>query len=226
LFKGALEDHSKKLDNHLSTVAQDLSSVHDATTERLSEQTKQLSAGLVTASGEARDSLTTKCNTLRGSVDTMMGSFNDRLEDKLKTTQTLRETLDTEKASIFEDIRKELSEIRDGFEKRLHALMAEAVERVASVSNEAESDISEAFKRCDAQLRAECVKAKSETEQAVTEFLRLLAEQRKNALDQIAKSAGATVDDAEKDNKGTESTRPGRRTRRKDETAADSGDSI
>jgi hypothetical protein len=211
IFKSATEEHGKRLDSHLSAVAQDLSSVHDGTTVRLSQQTKQLSAALVTASGEARESLTTRCTHLRKQVDSMMDSFHTRLEEKLKNTQILKETLDTEKASIFEDIRKELSEILEGFEKRLHSLMAEAVERVSSVSADAEHDISEAFNRCDLQLRSECDAAKAETEEAVTEFLRLLSEQRKSALEQIAKSAGATLEEAEPEPKPTERLRPGRR---------------
>lgn len=188
-FKNVVEEHSKKLDNNLSTVAQDLSSVHDATTERLSEQTKQLSAGLVTASGEARDALSTKCSDLRVKVDEMLQSFNTRLEDKLKNTQALRETLESEKQSIFEEIHKELTDIRESFEKRLAQLMKEGLERVIAVTNDAENEISDKFQRADQEISREGLAAKTEIDQAVSEFITLLSEQRKNALDQIARAA-------------------------------------
>jgi hypothetical protein len=191
VFKKVVEEHSKKLDNNLSTVAQDLSSVHDATTERLSEQTKQLSAGLVTASGEARDALSTKCSDLREKVDEMLQSFSTRLEEKLKNTHALRETLELEKQSIFEEIHKELTDIREGFEKRLAQLMKEGLERVTAVTEDAENEISDKFQRGDQEIRREGLAAKAEIEQAVSEFVTLLSEQRKNALEQIAKAAGA-----------------------------------
>jgi hypothetical protein len=191
VYKKVVEEHSKKLDNNLSTVAQDLSSVHDATTERLSEQTKQLSAGLVTASGEARDALSTKCTDLREKVDEMLQSFTTRLEDKLQNTHNLRETLELEKQSIFEEIHKELTDIREGFEKRLAQLMKEGLERVTAVTDDAENEISDKFQRADQEIRREGLAAKTEIEQAISEFVTLLSEQRKNALEQIAKAAGA-----------------------------------
>jgi len=191
IFKTVVEEHSKKLDNNLSTVAQDLSSVHDATTEKLSEQTKQLSAGLVTASGEARDALTTKCSELREQVDTMMESFNTRLEEKLHTTHALRGTLESEKQGIFEEIHKELQEIREGFEKRLTQLMKDGLDRVTTVTNEAENEIEVSFHKANTEISREGMAAKIEIDQAISEFITLLSEQRKNALDQIAKAAGS-----------------------------------
>ncbi|MGH9553631.1 MAG: hypothetical protein ACRD3W_29890, partial [Terriglobales bacterium] len=224
LFRTTVDEHSKKLDSNLSTVAQDLSSVHDSTTERLSEQTKQLSAGLVTASGEARDTLSTKCANLRTEVDSLMELFRTRLDEKLKNTQVLRETLQSEKQTIFEEIRKELSEVREGFEKRLNKLMSEGIERVTSVTNEAESEINDAYKRCESQIKSDSTAAKGEIEQAVSEFLTLLAEQRTNALQEISKSAGggeAEPPAPDKETKSAEVVKPTRRTPRKREESPD-----
>ena len=59
-FKTTMETHSRSLDTNLNSIAQDLSGVHDETTKHLSEQTRELTGSLLTASGEARTNLRTQ----------------------------------------------------------------------------------------------------------------------------------------------------------------------
>lgn len=194
MFQNVLEEHSTKLDNSLGAAAQDLSSVHDATTERLTEQTKQLSDSFVNASSDARDALTNKCTKLRDQIETSMQKFNVRLDEKLQSNKDMRSSLETEKKDIFEYVRTELEEMRDSFEVRLQSLMNDALARISNLALEAERDISEVYSKCDGELKRDGISSKSEVDAAVAEFLQLLFEQRNNALDLIARSAGGGAD--------------------------------
>ncbi len=191
-FKTTMETHSQSLDGSLTSIAQDLSSVHDATTRKLSEQTREMTASLLTASGDARTNLGTKCSTLREQVDERLQSFLSRLTDKVSTSAILKDALETEKTNIYQNIRSELAEIRSGFETRMSGLMAAAVKRVNAIAEEAEREISTAQHGCQNQLRADSVSSKNEIDEAISNFLELLSAQRNIALEEISKSAAGS----------------------------------
>ncbi len=196
LYQNLLDEHSKQLDNNLNSVAQDLSSVHDSTTERLTEQTRELSESFVTASGEARILLTDRCTKLRTQFETLSQKFGSRLEEKMENSKNLRSALETEKTGIFEQVRKDLEEIRDSFESRLKALLAESTAKVSNIAAETEKEITDVYKRCDDEIKHDGTASKAQIDKSIAEFVRLLAEHRANALDLIAKSAGSVGDSA------------------------------
>lgn len=189
-FKAAQEQHSRNLDTSLTSMAHDLSSVHDETTTKLNDQTKDLSNSLISASGVARDDLGTKCGDLRQTVDRSLSAFRTKMEDKLKGTTTMKETLENEKRSIFESIHKELTDIWESFEKRMTALMTESVSRVNNVTSEAEKEILYAHNNCQSKLRTDGTACKDQIEEAINKFLTQLAQQKNAALEEISKSAG------------------------------------
>jgi hypothetical protein len=191
-FKSTMETHSQSLDGSLTSIAQDLSSVHDATTKKLSEQTREMTASLLTASGDARTNLGTKCSTLREQVDEHLQTFLARLTDKMSTSAVLKEALETEKTNIYQNVRSELAEVRSGFEKRMGALMVDAVKRVNAITEEAEREIGTAQHGCQNQLRTDSLSSKNEIDEAISNFLELLSAQRNIALEEITKSAAGS----------------------------------
>jgi hypothetical protein len=197
-FKTTIETHRNTLDGSLTTIAQDLSSVHDATTKKLSEQTRDMTASLLTSSGDARTNLGAKCGTLREQVDERLQSFLSRLTDKVSTSATLKEALETEKTTIYQNVRNDLAEIRSGFEKRMSTLMADAVKRVNAVTEDAERDITAVQHVCQNQLRVDSMNGKTEIDEAIATFLELLSAQRNLALEEITKSASGASAQAER----------------------------
>lgn len=196
-FKTTMEAHRNTLDESLTNIAQDLSSVHDSTTKRLSEQTREMTASLLTASGDARTNLGTKCAALREQVDERLQSFLSRCTDKVSTSAILKESLETEKNTIYQSVRNDLAEIRTGFEKRMNALMVDAVKRVNAVTEEAERDITAVQHVCQNQLRVDSMSSKNEIDAAISNFLELLSTQRNLALEEITKSASGSSAQAE-----------------------------
>jgi hypothetical protein len=86
--------------------------------------------------------------------------------------------------------------------------MNEAVERVEGVAREAENDIQEAHQRCEANLINDGATARNEIEQSVSDFLQTLSEQRKNALELIAKSASGTSEPGGERRRSPQAIRP------------------
>jgi F0F1-type ATP synthase membrane subunit b/b' len=192
-FNHELQEHTNKLDTSLNVVAQDLSTMHDTTTNKLTEQTQQLSAALVMASGEARDVLTNNCQDLREKVDKMMMEFKLRMDARIDASVSMKEGLEEKKNEIFDDLKKELTEIRNGFGERLNSLAKEATGKVDSVGTEAESEIKSVHQRCLSELKGAGSHAKNQVDGVVGKFVELIAEHRMRALAEIAKSAGVDV---------------------------------
>jgi F0F1-type ATP synthase membrane subunit b/b' len=192
-FNHELQEHTNKLDTSLNVVAQDLSTMHDTTTNKLTEQTQQLSAALVTASGEARDVLTNNCQELREKVDKMMMEFKVRMDGRIDASVSMKEGLEEKKNEIFDDLKKELTEIRNGFSDRLNSLSTEAIDKVDSVGAEAEKEIKTVHQRCLSELKGAGSHAKNQVDGVVGKFVDLIAEHRMRALAEIAKSAGVDV---------------------------------
>lgn len=188
-FKTTMENHHNTLDSSLTSIAQDLSSVHDSTTKKLSEQTKEMSASLLAASGDARSNLSNKCATLRETVDERLQSFLSRLTDKVSTSAVLKDSLESEKNAIYQNVRNDIGEIRDGFERRMTNLMEDAVKRINSITEEAERDIGAVQHVCQNQLRTDASTSRNEIDEAISNFLEKLSTQRNLALEEITKSA-------------------------------------
>ncbi len=199
-FNHELQEHSNKLDMSLNSVAQDLSTMHDTTTNKLTEQTQQLSSALIIASGEARDALTTNCQELREKVDKMMAEFKVRLDTRIDGAVSMKEGLEEKKNEIYGDLKRDLTEIRTSFSDRLNKLATEATEKVESVGSEAESEIKNVHQRCLTELKGAGSHAKNQVDGVVNKFVALVAEHRLRALQEIAKSAGVDINSVDSAN--------------------------
>lgn len=215
-FQSTLDEHAQVLNQVLSNITEELGRVHDGTTMQLTEQTRELSTNLIVASGEAQEALKVRCRNMRLEVDKTMEDFTQRLDDRLKQTVSAKENLDAEKNSIFESIHQELAKIRDEYEKRLSELKEESMSRVVTIIRDTESDIMSARDRCGEKMTADAAHVKSELERAISQFLDLLAQKKKDALDEIAKAADNQEQTPEQ--KAAEAQRLRRSRLRKDET--------
>jgi hypothetical protein len=189
-FKKLSEQHRQKLDGDLAVVADDLSRLHDTTTEKLGENTEQLGESLLGASAQAQETLKGRCDDMKEKVDASMAEFTRRLQERIKTSTDLKSLLESDRDEIVGGIRVELAHIRDAFEKKVVSLIAVSSERVKNIAGEAEREIHAAQKSCDEQLTAEGLATKTEIDSEVTKFIDGLGRHRVSALDEITKAAG------------------------------------
>lgn len=189
LFQQTLDEHTHSLNQHLSNMTEDLGRVHDGTTSQLTEQTREHSTNLIVASGEAQEALKVRCKTMRTQVDTTMDSFTQRLDERLKQVLVGRDNLEQEKAKIFQSIREELTRIRDEYETRLNTLKSESMTKVNTIVQDTEQEITSARERCESKMASDAAHVKSELERAISQFLDLLSQRKKEALAEIAQAA-------------------------------------
>lgn len=215
-FEQTVEQHNTTLRDTLTRVTEELGRIHEGTTGKLTEQTRELSSSLVVASGEAQESLRTRCKSIRGQVDSTMETFTQRIDQRLQQAVSAKENLEAEKNSIFQSIRQELANIRDSYESRLQSLKVEALQRVQSIVLETEREIVSSRERCESKMLSDCQHVKNELERAITQFLDLLGQRRKDALDEIARAAD-DQSDASQSQKPQEPPRQRKVKRAKDE---------
>jgi hypothetical protein len=187
-FHKMSESHKRKLDGDLASIADELSIVHDATTERLSECTEKLVGSLADAASQAQEALKDRCLDLKTKIKSEMDSFNGRLDERIKVGTSLKRTLEADKDRVVDSLQSEINEIRGSFEEKISRLMQEAGMRVQSISSDAERDILSAQKHCDQSLFANSQEAKNEMEEQVEKFLQLVATHRAAAIEDIRKS--------------------------------------
>ncbi len=189
-FEGTSAEHAETLKQSLITVTEGLGRTHDANTQRLNEETRELSTALVVASGEAQEALKLKCEQIGTQVDGQMQEFSKRLDEKMKQTLTSREQLETEKESIFAAIQSELNTIRDTFEGKLTTLKDESLTRVQTIVTDTESELVTMGETLKTKMTADAQAVADELQRSIGNFLTQLAQYKKNALDEIEVAAG------------------------------------
>jgi gas vesicle protein len=190
-YKKETNAHTTRLDRSLNDQAQELSGVHDSTTNELGSRTKELSKSLLTSSGEVREALTKKVVELNEKIDKMMSQFNDKVQKLTSGSIDLRQGLEKEKSEIFTSLKEELSNIRSGFESRLTKLLKDGLDKIDKAENEAKIDIEKTQKKCLTELDKTTQSVKGTFENTVSEFLDKIAVERDKALREIETSAGS-----------------------------------
>lgn len=189
-FEKISAEHAETLKQSLITITEGLGRTHDANTQRLNEETRELSTALVVASGEAQEALKVKCEQIRTQVDGQMQEFARRLDDKMKQTMTAREQLETEKDSIFATIQSELNTIRDTFEGKLTNLKDESLMKVQTIVADTEREVVTMGETLKTKMTADAQAVADELQRSIGNFLTQLAQYKKNALDEIEVAAG------------------------------------
>jgi len=189
-FERTSAEHAEILRQSLITVTEGLGRTHETNTQRLNEETRELSTALVVASGEAQEALKSKCEEIRTQTDTQMQQFSQRLDEKMKQTMTSREQLESEKDTIFATIQSELNTIRDTFEGKLTNLKDDSLNRVQTIVVETEKDVVTMCETLKTKMTADAQAVADELQRSISNFLTELAAQKKNALDEIEVAAG------------------------------------
>ncbi len=189
-FEKTTSEHAETLRQSLITITEGLGRTHDANTQRLNEETRELSTALVVASGEAQEALKIKCDQIRTQTDSQMQQFSHRLDEKMKQTMTSRQQLESEKDSIFATIQNELNTIRDTFEGKLIALKDESLTRVQGLVTDTEKEIITMCESLKTKMTADAQAVADGLQRSIGNFLTELATHKKNALEEIETAAG------------------------------------
>lgn len=191
-FSTSLEDQSRTLDNSLNATANDLSALHEATTDKLTQLTNDLKSNLSATSEKTQTNLNERCSELESYVDSLLQAFSQRLEVRLNESVSLKQNLEHEKDDIFGGILNDLKKTKEGFEKQLRIIASEAVAKLNKSADNAEKEITDIQTKSQMQLHKEFDSAQADIEHTLKELLDCAAQQRNNALAEITKAVSST----------------------------------
>lgn len=191
-FFGKLtSEHEAELESEFEKVNKEIEQANKTATTDLKQKTQDYSSSLLTAATSSLESLKAACNDSIKNADTMHNDFLNRIEERVKTTRSTRDQLETTKSDTIKEICDELAAMRQGFEKNLDKLTKEAGESVQTVASEVEKEIRTAHTRCLNKIAEDGQSALDEINEETTRVLTMIEEHKRTALDEIAQAAGS-----------------------------------
>jgi DNA anti-recombination protein RmuC len=131
-----------------------------------------------------------KCDEVKEAIGADMEGFKERITNQLADSELVKRELEEAKARVIGEIRSELVTIRSDFEGQLRRLMDEAVGSLTRLGMEVDSEMEGAYERSLSKIGADSLAAKTEISEATNKLLKLIADQKTQALKEIAKAAG------------------------------------
>ena len=110
--------HFKNADDRLSQFADELSALHDTTTEQLIAVTDELSDDLNNRSKQLQEGLGDRCNDVINRVNNLFSSFQEKLNERLQFSRGQKQALETDKHKILLAVQNELFSIQKSFAKK------------------------------------------------------------------------------------------------------------
>ena len=188
-YNGLAGNYLQNADSRLSDFADELSTLHDTTTEQLEKEADQFSSQLLAGSAKVQEGLQTRCDE---AVKTANGSFNAfklRLEERLQLSRGQKQALEKDKNRILVAVQNELLSIQDSFSKKILALLSEAKLGLDEETESVEKKITAAVETCNEQVSASATSIQKQINNDVEKFLQLLSSHHNAALSEISASA-------------------------------------
>ncbi len=180
-------------DTRFSDFADELSTLHDTTTEELAKETDRSSAQLLSTYTKVQEELRSRCDQ---SVKTTSGSFEAfkvRLDERLQKTRGQKQALEEDKNRIVIAIQNELVSIQDAFSKKIAALLAETKKGLVEMTESVEKKIAVAVDTCNQKVSASATSIQKQIENDVEKLLQALSTFRQDALAEISTAAHSNL---------------------------------
>jgi hypothetical protein len=190
-FGKLISEHENELSLELEKVSKEITQSNAASTANLKQKTQDYSSSLLTAATSALESLKTSCHETIKNADNMHNDFLNRIDERVKSSKSTREQLESTKTETIKEICDELAAMRKSFEQNLDRLTRDAGESVQTVATEVEKEIRTAHARCLNKLADDGQSAIDEINKESLRVLALIEEHKRTALDDIGQAAGA-----------------------------------
>lgn len=190
VFTAASDANKMGLQDNFAGVCEGIEAHAVETAASLKEETKAATTKLTKASMASNLALKRKCDEVKEAVAADMESFKERIDTQLAESELVKRELEEAKARVIGEIRSELVNIRSTFEEHLQSLMRDAVASLTNLGREVDGEMEGAYERSLSKIGADSLAAKTEIAEATNKLLKLIAEQKAQALKEIAKAAG------------------------------------
>ncbi len=181
--------HFQNADNRLSNCADELSILHDSTTEQLIELTEEFSADLLLQSTQVQDGLRTRCENEVTRVGDTFGAFKGRLDERLQYSRGQKQALETDKNKLLVAVQNELLSIQKAFAKKIALVLDQSKSELTDVATVVEGQIASAVESFSGQMNVSAQSIQKQIEDEVTRFLEELSNARRDAIAEITSTA-------------------------------------
>ena len=194
IYAELTEAYFKTMDEGLSSFADELSVLHDDTTERLSKSSEDLANELLSDFTKAQGGLRDACETASNKVAGDFSSFKGRIEIRLQSSRGQKQTLEDDKNRILIAIKNELIAIQDAFYKKITELIEQGKLELADMTKVVDEKIGKAVEKCSEEIGNRAGAIQKQIEDDVRKFVQEILIFRKAAIAEITASAqGSTA---------------------------------
>lgn len=190
IFAAASQSNKEGIKERSSGNSEKVETHGKDTAKQLRDEVSELASRLADNSVLSNDALKGRCDEVRDKSHAEMKAFIARMTENVNESEETRKQLAEAKSRVIGEIRSDLIDIKDGFEKNLKEMMKEAMTDLESVQNEVVDDMSSAFERSLQKINSDSQSARGEIEEAVNRLLAMISQQKEQALKEIAKAAG------------------------------------
>lgn len=181
--------HFQNADNRLSKFADELSALHDTTTEQLVSMTEDLANDLLTRSTQVQDNLHSRCDDVVKRVDTLFNAFQEKLNSRLQFSRGQKQALESDKNRILSAVQNELLSIQKSFAKKIAGMLDQSKSELTDMTKSVEGQIMNATESLTDQMNDSAKSIQKQIESEVAKFLKELSATRNAAIDEISTAA-------------------------------------
>ncbi len=181
--------HYQNADLRLSNCADELSALHDTTTEESINLTEQLSADLLSRSTQVQKGLQTRCDDVVKQVESSFKGFKTKLDDRLQYSRGQKQALEADKNKLLISVQSELVSIQKAFAKKIASVLDQSKTDLADVTTSIEKQMVVAIESFDLQMLSSAQGIQKQINDEVEKFLQELSCARGDAINEIANAA-------------------------------------
>ncbi len=181
--------HFQNADNRLSKFADELSTLHETTTEKLITTTDELSDDLVVRSKQVQEGLRSRCEDVVNRLDNLFNSFQGKLNDRLQFSRGQKQALESDKNRILIAVQNEMVSIQKSFAQKIAGMLDQSKIELIDLTNSVEAQMLTTTESLGEKMSASANSIQQQMEKEVNKFLQEISTVRTAALEEISAAA-------------------------------------
>ncbi len=192
-YENVTTAHFQNADNRLSKFADELSALHDTTTEKLITITDELSDDLLDRSKQVQDGLRNRCDDVVNRLENLFGSFQTKLNDRLQFSLGQKQALESDKNRILVAVQNEMMSIQRAFGKKIAGMLDQSKVELIDLTKSVEEQMLTTTESLGEKMSKSASSIQRQIENEVTKFLQDISTVRRAATDEISVAAKGNI---------------------------------
>ena len=181
--------HFQSADNRLGNCADELSELHDTTTEQLVNYTEEYSTDLSAKSNQVQEGLRRRCAEVVKRVEDSYNEFKTHLDTRLQFSRGQKQALESDKNKLLVAVQNEMLSIQKSFAIKLATVLEQSKSELTDMTNGVEEQIGKAVKSFGDQMNTSAQSIQKQIEDEVAKLLQELSTSRSGAMSEILNAA-------------------------------------